>query len=70
MTPKQFVNIREKLTVNDTLNVENLDGYDELSDDMKAKVKKAIEDGHVADDDWRGVSPPQYPLLHQKLTPR
>ena len=31
------------------------DGYDEIDGDSQLKVRKALEDGHVADDDWRGV---------------
>lgn len=57
VTPKQFVNIRAKLTPEDgTLDVTSLDGYDELSEDLQTKVKEAIEQGHVADADWKGVS--------------
>ena len=33
-----------------------IDGYDELPEDMQAKVLKALEVGHVADEDWNGVS--------------
>lgn len=57
VTPKQFVNIRAKLTPEDgTLDVTSLDGYDELSEDLQTKIKEAIEQGHVADADWKGVS--------------
>lgn len=31
-----------------------IDGYDELPDDAKAKVKRALEQGHVDDEDWKG----------------
>lgn len=59
VTPKQFVNIREKLTSsNGTLDITTLDGYDKLSEDLQEKVKEAIEQGHVADSDWKGVSTP------------
>ena len=33
-----------------------LDGYDEIPPDVQEKVKRAIEQGHVDDEDWRGVS--------------
>lgn len=57
VTPKQFVNIRAKLTPEDgTLDATSLDGYDELSEDLQTKIKEAIEQGHVADADWKGVS--------------
>lgn len=40
----------------DALNYETLDGWEDLGDDEHAKIKKAIEQGHVDDSDWRGVS--------------
>lgn len=57
VTPKQFVNIRAKLTPdNGTLDITSLEGYDDLSANLQTKVKDAIEQGHVADADWKGVS--------------
>lgn len=56
VTPKQFVNIRAKLTPDGTLDVNKLEGYNELPADFQAKVKEAIEQGHVADADCKGVS--------------
>ena len=32
-----------------------VDGFDELPDDAKEKVKRAFEQGHVDDEDWNGV---------------
>lgn len=32
-----------------------LDGYEELPEDLQEKVKLALENGHVADEDWKGV---------------
>ncbi|MCJ1476028.1 hypothetical protein MMC13_004692 [Lambiella insularis] len=34
-------------------NLDYLDGYEDLTDEDKAKVRQAIADGHVADEDWR-----------------
>ncbi|KAL8763744.1 MAG: hypothetical protein Q9184_000536 [Pyrenodesmia sp. 2 TL-2023] len=31
-----------------------LDGYEDLPSDLQEKIAQAFEDGHVADDDWRG----------------
>lgn len=57
VTPKQFVNIRAKLTPdNGTLDIASLEGYDDLAANLQTKVKDAIEQGHVADADWKGVS--------------
>ena len=36
--------------------MEMVDGYDTLSADMQAKVERAIENKHVDDEDWNGVS--------------
>lgn len=33
------------------------DGYDALPDDIQAKVKRALDQGHVDDEDWKGVCP-------------
>src|SRR2546429_3014296 len=53
VTPAQIQNV--KISIENDVN--NLDGYDDLSPEMQEKVKNAIELGHVADEDWRGVSP-------------
>ncbi|KAJ5645015.1 hypothetical protein N7507_011026 [Penicillium longicatenatum] len=31
-----------------------LDGYDELSEECQEKVRRALENGHIDDDDWKG----------------
>lgn len=31
-----------------------IDGYDELPEDMKEKVERALKQGHVDDEDWKG----------------
>ena len=36
-------------------NLEYLDGYDEIDEESQAKVRTALEVGHVADEDWKGV---------------
>ena len=32
-----------------------LDGYDELPEDLQVTVRRAFEQGHVDDADWKGV---------------
>lgn len=32
-----------------------VDGYEELSDEHKEKVERALANGHVDDEDWKGV---------------
>lgn len=36
--------------------IEMVDGYDDLPEDVKDKVQRALEQGHVDDEDWKGVS--------------
>lgn len=43
----------EGLDLDNDLDV--LDGWDELEEESQEKIKQAIRDGHVADDDWKGV---------------
>lgn len=50
VTPKQIESL--KTAVEDDVSM--LDGYEELPDDLREKVKLALENGHVADEDWRG----------------
>lgn len=33
-----------------------LDGYEDLSAESKKKIDVALEEGRVADEDWKGVS--------------
>jgi hypothetical protein len=35
-------------------NMDLLEGYDELSPEVQKKVKEALDNGHVDDEDWRG----------------
>jgi hypothetical protein len=36
--------------------MEYVDGYEELPAEWQVKVQRAIEQGHVDDEDWKGVS--------------
>ena len=51
VTPKQIVNVKNSIDGEPN----NLDGYEDLPEDLQEKISKALEDGHVADEDWRGV---------------
>ena len=50
------------------MDMELVDGYDELPADVQAKVKRALEQKHVDDDDFNGVSIIGYSLGMQWLT--
>lgn len=56
MTPKIISNIKESISEGDELNIDDIDGWDELPEEHQEKVRKALEQGHVDDDDWKGVS--------------
>jgi len=60
VTPKQIGNIIEQLGGLDGLDLDKdldiLDGYEELPPEHQDKIRYALENGHVNDDDWKGVS--------------
>ncbi|MCJ1377077.1 hypothetical protein MMC17_000167 [Xylographa soralifera] len=49
VTPVQIASLKKDIEGN----LDYLDGYDDLNDHDKAKVRQALADGHVADEDWR-----------------
>ena len=53
VTPKQISNLKDS-TEGDA---SQLDGYEELPEDLQEKVATAIEQGHIADEDWIWVRP-------------
>lgn len=60
VTPLQIHNIIEQIGGLDGLDLDNdldiLDGYEELEPWAQEKIKFALRNGHVEDEDWRGVS--------------
>ncbi|MCJ1360973.1 hypothetical protein MMC16_000068 [Acarospora aff. strigata] len=50
VTPRQLTNWNETTEGN----VDYLDGYDEITPELQEKVKRALEQGHVDDEDWKG----------------
>ncbi|KAK0633096.1 poly polymerase and DNA-ligase Zn-finger region-domain-containing protein [Immersiella caudata] len=55
----QILNLRQSLAAGgEDYNWDLLDGYDELNDhpDLQEKVRRAIIDGHIAPEDFNGVS--------------
>lgn len=34
-----------------------LDGYEEVDEGNQEKIRTALKEGHVPDEDWKGVSP-------------
>jgi len=61
VTPVQIANLQSQVGPLEDLDLDKdlpaiLDGYDELSVEAQEKVKDALVHGHVADEDWKGVS--------------
>lgn len=52
VTPKQIANLKDAIDDDAT----ELDGYEDLPEDFQDKVRMAVQEGHVADEDWGGVS--------------
>ncbi|KAI9783520.1 MAG: hypothetical protein M1839_003690 [Geoglossum umbratile] len=50
VTPAQIQGVKD--SIDDDL--DSLDGYDGVSPEMQEKIRNAIEQGHVADEDWSG----------------
>jgi hypothetical protein len=59
ITPKVIENVN-KLIEGD---LELFDGYEDLPEEWQEKVQRALKQGHVDDEDWRGVS------IHHSLLP-
>lgn len=60
VTPKVIGHILESLREmnggkEDKIDYTDLDGYDELPEELQDKVRRALEQGHVDDADWKGV---------------
>jgi hypothetical protein len=58
VTAKQLANIRKFLTDGgeSDINWDICDGYHELDPEDQEKVRQALENGYVPDEDWKGVS--------------
>ncbi|RMZ91700.1 hypothetical protein DV736_g1070, partial [Chaetothyriales sp. CBS 134916] len=57
VTPLQITNLQNMLGSIDYDNnkdMDALDGWDELDDESRARIRQALKDGHIPDDDWRG----------------
>lgn len=52
MTPSVIEHLKEAIEDN----VDLFDGYDELPEEAQEKMRQALEQGHVDDEDWKGVS--------------
>ncbi|PKY08513.1 zf-PARP-domain-containing protein [Aspergillus campestris IBT 28561] len=53
-TPKLISNIKESIGEGEDMDLDALDGYDELEAGEQEKIQRAFEQGHVDDEDWKG----------------
>ncbi|KAJ5105938.1 zf-PARP-domain-containing protein [Penicillium alfredii] len=56
-TPRMIGNVVEALNdmqSSETRDYNLLDGYEELPEELQAKIRKGLEQGHVDDEDWKG----------------
>lgn len=59
VTPNVIQNLKDAIkdiSGGDETDCSALDGFDELSEENQDKVRRALEQGHVDDEDWKGVS--------------
>ncbi|KAB8078940.1 hypothetical protein BDV29DRAFT_165567 [Aspergillus leporis] len=54
VTPKIISNLIEMVGEDEDKDYEQLDGFEDLSEENQEKIKKALEQGHVDDEDWKG----------------
>ncbi|RMZ77911.1 hypothetical protein DV738_g4121, partial [Chaetothyriales sp. CBS 135597] len=57
VTPLQITNLQNMLgsiDYDDDDALDALDGWDELDDESRAKIRQALKDGHIPDEDWKG----------------
>jgi hypothetical protein len=51
VTPKQIENLKKSIDDDAT----ELDGFEDLPEEFQDKIRIAVQEGHVADEDWGGV---------------
>ncbi|KAI1337114.1 hypothetical protein F5Y15DRAFT_391422 [Xylariaceae sp. FL0016] len=51
---KTMTNIQESLADGETYNMDLMDGFDELSDEMQVKVQRVVKQGHIDAEDFNG----------------
>jgi ubiquitin-conjugating enzyme E2 O len=58
VTPKIISNLNETIEElsGDKKDPEAIDGFEDLSPENQERVVRALEQGHVDDDEWKGVS--------------
>jgi hypothetical protein len=60
VTPLQISNLQDQVGPLEDLELDSdlprlIDGYEDLTYEAQEKIKFALEHGHVADEDWKGV---------------
>ena len=61
ITPKVIENLINTLEGRDLDgDLDIIDGYEDLPEEWKEKVRTMLKEGHVPDEDWKGVGDPMY----------
>jgi len=59
ITPKVIENLINTLEGRDLDgDLDIIDGYEDLPEEWKEKVRTMLKEGHVPDEDWKGVGDP------------
>lgn len=56
VTPKVIGNLNELLGEGEDRDIDMLDGYEDLPSELQEKIVRALDNGHVDAEDWKGVS--------------
>ncbi|KAL4810004.1 hypothetical protein BDV18DRAFT_51707 [Aspergillus unguis] len=54
VTPKIIGNVNEQIGEGDNQDIDLFDGYEELPSELQEKVLRALKNGHVDAEDWKG----------------
>ncbi|KAF7586641.1 hypothetical protein BBP40_008532 [Aspergillus hancockii] len=54
VTPKIISNLVELVGEDEEKDYEQIDGFEDLSQESQEKIKKALDQGHVDDEEWKG----------------
>ncbi|OCT47208.1 hypothetical protein CLCR_02376 [Cladophialophora carrionii] len=70
VTPLQIGNLQTQVGPLEDLDLDGdlphiIDGYEEIDDEAREKIKFALHNGHVPDEDWKGADAAQDPELNR-----
>ena len=66
VTPKRVQNLLDTITEDGEKNFDLLDGYEDMGDADRARIRQALADGHVAEEDAIGMNKPSVEAAKQE----